>query len=260
MDNSGAIGIFDSGLGGISIASALHTLAPYENITYIADSDYTPYGNKSCNVIRDRAFAVTQQLIDSGAKCIVVACNTATMHSITLLRSEFNLPIIGVEPGVRPAALASKSGRIAVLATEQTIASTAYKSLKSLFSKTVDIYDQPCPDFVQAVENWYTSEQDIQLIADRYVKPLVAIGCDQIVLGCTHFSFLKKYVQRAAGAQVNIIDTSVPVASRVTSVLAQGNLAQDRRQCGLLKVIGSDDRDKVAMIAKRLSNLEFQTQ
>jgi len=257
MGSSGSIGIFDSGLGGISIASAVNKIAPHESITYIADSAYTPYGDKPCDLIRDRAIALTQQLVDSGAKCVVVACNTATMHAISVLRSEFDLPIIGVEPGVRPAAIASTNRRIGVLATQQTIASAAYQSLKTRVAANVEIYDQPCPDFVQAVERGNLSDGEIQTIANRYVKPLVAMNCDQIVLGCTHFSFLKQQVQQAAGAGANVIDTSIRVAARVASVLEQNNLAQHDSKPVQLKIIGSSDNNKIAELANRLSSLQF---
>jgi glutamate racemase len=227
MDKKKPIGVFDSGLGGLSICRAIQNILPEEQLMYFADLEFSPYGNKSIKMISERSEFIVKFLIDQGCKLIVIACNTATVNSISILRSKYSIPIIGVEPGIKPATLVSKNGVIGVLATEQTIKSDLFQQLKARYSNTVRIETKACPNFVDLVENLeHESEVAIEA-AEHYVRPLLLAGCDQIILGCTHFSFLMPAIAKVVGNKADIIDTAVPVAMEVKRKLTHFNIRSD---------------------------------
>jgi len=215
MQRKKPIGIFDSGVGGLSVGRSIRRTLTKEDLVYFADSGFSPYGIKSKNIIKERSEYIVSFLIDKGCKAIVVACNTATVNSIRDLRSKFSIPIIGVEPGIRPAALQSKTGAIGVLATEQTLESDSFMLLKSKYSKKVSIATVACPEFVSLVESLnHNTEQAIE-VSEKYIRPLLSEGCDQIILGCTHFSFLRSSIDKVVRSKANIIDTAAPVATEL---------------------------------------------
>lgn len=224
MEKQKSIGIFDSGVGGLSIGLAIKKILPYENIDYFADFACSPYGNKSQSFINQRSENIVNFLIKQNCKIVVLACNTATVNSISNLRSKISVPLIGVEPAIKPAALNSKTGVIGVLATQQTIESTSFKLLKSQYENKVKILSKACPDFVTLVENLNHNRQQSYDVAEQYLRPLLNQECDQIVLGCTHFSFLSSVINQVAGNKVNIIDTAIPVAMQVKRILIDNNL------------------------------------
>jgi glutamate racemase len=224
MNKRKPIGIFDSGLGGLSSGHAIKAISPEEVIVYYADLGYSPYGPKSKQVIAERSERIVQFLIEQDCKLIVVACNTATVTSIEALRAQFSIPIVGVEPGIKPAAMQSLQGVIGVLATEQTLNSDSFQLLKSKYTTHVRIEQIACPDFVSIVEKLEHEGDSAVLSAEKYIKPLLAAGCDQIVLGCTHFSFLKPVITKIVGQQVNIIDTAEAVAKQVQRKLDELDL------------------------------------
>lgn len=228
------IGVFDSGLGGLSIANAIHTELPNEDLIYIADSQFAPYGDKDLAFISARAEIIVNQLIEHQVKAIVVACNTATVNIINRLRERFTVPIVGIEPGVKPAVQATQSGKVGVLATQNTIRSDSFKQLVKRFSTDVSVICQACPEFVHIVErNQIGSELAFQ-VAEQYVRPLIAQGCDQVVLGCTHFSFLTKEIELVCQQQATIVDTSEAVAKQLKRVLDEGKLLSDNSTSGRL--------------------------
>lgn len=227
MEKQKSIGIFDSGVGGLSIGRAIKQLLPDEDIVYFADTEFSPYGNKSQNIINQRSEDIVNFLINQGCKIIVVACNTATVNSIRSLRLKVSIPLVGVEPAIKPAALQSKSGVIGILATEQTIQSESFNQLKSQYSQSVQIETKACPQFVTLVENLHHESQEALEIAEEYIRPLLLKGSDQIVLGCTHFSFLKPAICNVVGEDVNIIDTAAPVALQVKRILESFNLEKE---------------------------------
>jgi len=224
MEKHNPVGIFDSGLGGVSIGHAIKKLLPNENLVYFADQKYSPYGPKSKDEIAKRSRHIVDYLTSQSCKLIVVACNTATVNSIAELRSGCSIPLVGVEPGVKPAAIRSKNGVIGVLATEQSLKSDSYRQLKAIYSDDVRIEEKACPDFVALVEELQHEGEAAVMAAERYVRPLLAVGCDQIVLGCTHFSFLKSAINKVIGNEAEIIDTADPVAKEVRRRLEQLDL------------------------------------
>lgn len=223
MTHPGPIGVFDSGIGGLSIARRIRELLPHENLLYVADSVHAPYGEKAEHYIQQRADTITRFLIDNNAKAIVVACNTATVSAIRQLRADYTLPIIGVEPGIKPAALKSKSGVIGVLATSQTLKSESFNNLSRLFSESVCVEIQPCPGLVEQIEVLDLDSEKTQALVARYVAPLIEKGADHIVLGCTHYAFLAPVIRRIAGAGIQVVNTDIAVARETLRRLQNAN-------------------------------------
>lgn len=215
MPHSHPIGIFDSGIGGLSVAARVRELLPAEDILYVADSCHAPYGDKTDDFIRERMHWVTDFLLAQGAKAVVVACNTATTSAIAQLRQCYSVPIIGVEPGVKPAVQASRSGVVGVLATPRTLQTHSFGALAARFSSTVRIEVQPCPDLVAQIEALRFDDALTMALLHRYISPLLEKGADTIVLGCTHYNFLAERIARVAGSRIQIISTELPVAREV---------------------------------------------
>jgi len=224
-----AIGIFDSGFGGLSIAGAIQKLLPRESIHYIADTAYTPYGNLCPTVVTERAFQLTQALIDSQVKAIVVACNTATLIAIKRLREKYSLPFIGIEPGIKPA-IERHTGTIAVLATQNTIRSTRFKNLVQRHAQKHPVVFQACPGFVELVEQGDTTSPRAKKIVGNIITPLIKQGVNTFVLGCTHYYFLANTITAVARKKINLIETSHAIAKRLNAQLVQHHLLN---QCGL---------------------------
>jgi len=184
------IGIFDSGMGGLSIESAVSRLLPSEHLIYIADNGFAPYGDKPPSYIEARTHALTQHLVDAGAKIIVVACNTATASVINHLRQDYQVPFIGVEPGIKPAAKTSSNGKIGVLATTHTLASDRYQKLKQQLLNSATVIDQACPGLAGLIEQGKALSTETDQLLRTYLAPLMDRQIDTLVLGCTHYSFL----------------------------------------------------------------------
>ena len=212
MININPIGIFDSGIGGLSIARCIREILPNENLLYIADSVHAPYGDKSESYVKQRSSSIIQFLLERKVKAVVIACNTATVSSIQKLRSKYTIPIVGVEPGVKPAVFKTNSGVIGVLATTQTLNSISFNDLARGFSTNVKIEVQPCPGLVEQVEALSLESDKTEALIKKYVFPLLEKGVDNIVLGCTHYSFLAPIIRKVAGPNVEIINTDVAVA------------------------------------------------
>ncbi len=254
MPSDAPIGIFDSGVGGISIMKEIRSLLPNEDIVYFADSAYCPYGTKPPELIRERASFICRFLIEKGAKIIVVACNTMSVSGLDYMRSVFDIPIVGVEPAVKPAAAATKSKKIGVLATGVTIAGERYASLLDRFGKGVEVFDQACPGLVELVEEGDLTFEKAEKSLRAYVDPLLEKGVDTIVLGCTHFPFLKDFIKRLAGPGIEVIDSGRPVALQTGRVLERHNLRSERGGKGKQIFYTSGDPEKVGKVISRLWN------
>jgi glutamate racemase len=232
MINEHAIGIFDSGIGGLSIARQIHQRLPNEHLLYVADSIHAPYGEKSAEYITQRAFAISEFLIKRNVKAIVVACNTATVSSIKALRAQYSLPIIGVEPGVKPAVFNTKTGIVGVLATAQTLKSVSFNDLAKAFSTNVKIEVQPCPGLMEQVETLSLDSVQTEVLVKQYVYPLLEKGADHIVLGCTHYAFLALMIKRIVGPNIEIINTDFAVAKETARRLETANLLSSNNKQG----------------------------
>jgi glutamate racemase len=218
------IGLFDSGLGGLSIARAVQAVLPAHNLLYLADSAYCPYGPRPIAEIRARSLICARWLVDQGAQMVVVACNTATAAAVHVLRAELPVPVVGTEPGVKPAAAATRSGKVAVLATNSTLASDRLTYLVERFGKQVRVETVACPALVDLVERGELSGPQAVAAVASYIGPLCAADVDTFVLGCTHFPWLASLIRAAAGPEATIIDTGPAVARQVARIAAERGL------------------------------------
>jgi len=209
------IGIFDSGVGGLSVYQAIRDALPAQDLIYIADSGNAPYGDRSTDFIEARAIAMTEFLIASGAKAVVVACNTATVIAVARLRRQFSLPIIALEPAIKPAIESSKSGTVGVLGTRRTIESPAVAQLCRQYGADTRVMLQPCPGLVEQVERGEMNSPATYDLIRHYVEPMRAAGADTLVLGCTHYAYLVDQISAIVGPNVKILDSAAAVARQV---------------------------------------------
>ena len=216
------VGFFDSGLGGLCILEAFKRACPRESTVYIADSANCPYGNKSAEEIVRLAEANTAELLKRGCKMVVVACNTATAAAIDVLRERHrDIPFIGIEPAVKPAALKSRSGVVGVLATAGTFSGRLYRETKERFAKGVTVVASVADEFVSLVERGETSGRRAEAEVRAKVEPLLAAGADHIVLGCTHFPHLRPLIEKVAAGRAEVVDPSEAVARQARRVLCR---------------------------------------
>lgn len=218
------IGVFDSGVGGISVLKHIHLLLPHENLIYLADSAYAPYGNKTAEFIQQRTLEIAEFLIHKGAKALVIACNTATAAAAETLRAKYKLPIIGMEPAVKSAAVASKNGIIGVLATVGTLKSSQFAALLESYGRNVKVVTQACLGLVECVERGELDANSTLKLIQQYCNPLLIEGADTIVLGCTHYPFLRPLIEQVVGKDVQIIDTGSAVARHLQARLLGDHL------------------------------------
>lgn len=224
MNNLNPIGVFDSGVGGLSVLKCIREKLPNEDLLYIADSFHAPYGNKEKSYIEERSVFLTKFLMEQKAKAIVVACNTATAAAISTLRSQFPIPIIGMEPGVKPAVSVTKTGTIGIMATRETLKSAKFNTLIGQFCDNVKITTQDCPGLVEQIEKTDFSGKVTRELVEKYVFPLLEKGADTIVLGCTHFLFIAPLIEKIIGKNVVVIDTGAAVAREVNRRLQNAAL------------------------------------
>ena len=225
MKNTKPIGIFDSGIGGISVMSHIQSLLPNESLAYVADSLFAPYGLKSKDVILERSKTAIDYLIKKqSVKLIVVACNTATAAAIQELRQIYQIPIIGMEPAIKPATKATICKKVGILATNGTLDSAKFSALLETYSGEIDFYTQPCPGLVELIEQGRIDDQSIKNLIQKYLNPLIVRKVDTIVLGCTHYVFIKNIIENIMGPEVKIIDTGLAVAKHVRSELEKFSL------------------------------------
>jgi glutamate racemase len=213
------VGIFDSGLGGLSVLRAVRAQLPAERLIYVADSRYAPYGERDDDFIADRTLAIGEWLVSQGAKALVVACNTATAQSIALVRERMSIPLVGVEPGIKPAALGSRTRIAGVLATQSTLRSARFQALLERHAAGCRVLCQPGHGLVQAVERGDVGSPELLALLRGYLQPMLDAGADTLVLGCTHYPFLDAAIRSIVGDRMTLIDTGVAVARQLQRVL-----------------------------------------
>lgn len=219
------IGVFDSGVGGLTVVNEIMARLPHESILYFGDTARVPYGPKSPATVRRYAREAATFLLSRDVKMIVIACNTATAHAADILRAEAPVPVVGViQPGARAAAAATRNGRIGVLGTAGTIGSGAYDlALRRLVPES-RVYAQPCPLFVPLVEEGWTSHDATRLVAREYVQPLLDLDVDVLILGCTHYPLLRPVIESILGNRVRLVDSARETAIEVRKVLSEEGL------------------------------------
>ncbi len=224
QDKTAPIGVFDSGLGGLSVWLELVKSLPNENIIYFADSGNCPYGNRPKSEIIDLSIKNTEFLLSKGVKTIVIACNTATAAAIRILRERFDVPFIGTEPAVKPAALRTKTGNIGVLATKGTLESETFRNTKNTYAKGITIYMQVGQGLVEAVENQEIETEATYSLLKKYVQPMLDNEVDEIVLGCTHYPFLQPVFERILPKNVDLINPAPAIAQQTLKQLEKYHL------------------------------------
>jgi glutamate racemase len=240
IDTTNPIGIFDSGVGGLSVLQEIRRMLPNEDLLYVADSAHAPYGDKSPDYIEARSIAICAFLASQQAKAIVVACNTATGAAIATLRSIFSVPIIAMEPAVKPAAANTKSGVIGVLATSRTLVSDNFVRLFTRYGTDVKIVGQACTGWVEQVEAGDLASRKTRLLVEQYVLPLMEQDADTLVLGCTHYPFLAPLIKDIVGPKITVIDSATAVARELRRRLEAGNLLNDNHGMTTKAQAGND--------------------
>ena len=216
------LGVFDSGVGGLSVLQSLHQALPGHAMHYVADSAHAPYGERDEGHVIDRSTRITRHLLEHGADIIVVACNTATAAAVQHLRATWPaLPIVGVEPGIKPALALSANGRIGVMATAATLASAKFGQLVAAHRADQQIHLQACTGLAAAIERGELASPEIAALIERHCQPLRDAGVDTVVLGCTHYPFVEDTIHRAMGPQVRFVDTAQAIARRVAQIVAE---------------------------------------
>jgi glutamate racemase len=230
MNSSNPIGFFDSGVGGTSIWKEVTALLPYENTIYLADSKNAPYGEKTPNEILALSIKNTELLLKKGCKLIVVACNTATTNAIAYLRSHYNVPFIGIEPAIKPAALLSKTGAVGILATKGTLSSALFEKTAKTYTKNITTIEQDGEGLVPLIEAGKLNSLELQELLSTYIKPMLNFNIDHLVLGCTHYPYLIPEIEKIVGPNVKIIDSGEAVAKQTKAVLEKFNLLNNLSQ------------------------------
>ncbi|MFM9969063.1 MAG: glutamate racemase [Burkholderiales bacterium] len=246
------IGVFDSGVGGLSVLCEIRAMLPCEELIYVADSGAAPYGERSTQFILDRANAIVGFFAEKGVKAIVVACNTATAVAIKSLRATYAMPIIAIEPAVKPAAAQTRTGVIGILATSQTLTSEKFTDLVNNFGQGVRVLTRVCSAWVAQVERGdLQSERTRELVAAE-VHPLIAQGADTLVLGCTHFPFLSPVIRNLVGTEVAIIDPAGAVAGELQRRLALLHMLRQSSEVQGELFWSSGDVNEVSAVITRL--------
>lgn len=211
-DLAAPIAVFDSGVGGLSVLRAIRDRLPNEPLLYVADSGNAPYGDREIEFILGRSMAIASWMVARGAKEIVVACNTATVVAVQTLRAAFAVPIVALEPAIKPAAEGSRSHVIGVLATSRTLESPAVERLRREHGANTEIVLQPCPGLVEQVERGLIDTDETTALLHRYLESSLRAGADHLVLGCTHYAFLRDRIQALVGPEITLVDSGDAVA------------------------------------------------
>ena len=226
------IGVIDSGVGGISVLKCIRAHLPHENLIYVADSKFAPYGEKTSEEITRRVLTVFDFLNKQEVKSVVVACNTATAASIQIVREKFDYPIIGMEPAVKPASLMSKNKIVGVLATSGTLLSAKFSALLEHHGNDIHFITQPCSGLVELVEQGDTESPELSALLKKYIDPLLKEEIDTLVLGCTHYSFLKTAIKKLMPEYIKIVDTGDAVSNYLKLVLVEKNMLNQNAKLG----------------------------
>jgi glutamate racemase len=247
-----AIGIFDSGIGGLTVLKEITAKLPKENIIYLGDTARVPYGIRSPETVTRYSFENTNFLLGQEIKMLVIACNTASAISLDAVKKEYPLPVIGVlEPGARAAVAATRTRTVGVIGTEATIGSGAYEKAIKRLAPDVTVHSLACPLFVSLAEEGWTENDVAELVAQKYLGPLHGTGIDTLVLGCTHYPLLKSVIGNAVGSSITLIDSATETAKEVADVLQRLKWKGNGTSSGLRKFYVTDSPSRFEKIGKR---------
>ncbi len=253
MSDPRPIGVFDSGLGGLSVLREIRMLLPAEDLLYYADNAYCPYGIRSREEIQERSERISRLLLDQGVKAIVVACNTASAMAIEHIRSEFpGVPFVGLEPAVKPAVKLTRSRKVGVLATPRTVAGERLRWLIETHANGVEVRTVAATGLVELVEEGTLAGPDVVETLRPLLDPMLAAGVDVVVLGCTHYPFLRTEIEAYVGERIPVIDSGVAIARRTRTVLEMHGLRREDTGAGSLTMMTSADAHQVDKVARLL--------
>jgi glutamate racemase len=255
--NEKAIGIFDSGVGGISIWNELTQLLPFENTHYLSDSKNAPYGQKSKEQILQHCIKNTDFLIEKGCKIIVVACNTATTNAINILRKRYALPFVGIEPAIKPASLKTKSNSIGILATKGTLSSALFNETSKKYLKGIRVTEQIGDGLVALLEEGKLHHPEMEALLEKHLRPMLNKNIDCLVLGCTHYPFLISKIRKITGNTIEIIDSGTAVARQTQSVLKENQLLNTTNSKTTHHLYSNGDPRILRRFPKKTENLLF---
>lgn len=240
------IGIFDSGVGGLSVLRAIRQQLPNEDVLFFGDQGHVPYGPRPLQQVRDFSEAITRFLMEQGAKLIVVACNTASAAALHYLRQTFpNIPFVGMEPAVKPAAETTRTGVVGVLATPATFQGALYASVVERFANGVTLLQDTCPGLVQQIEKGELNTEPTRKILVSALRPMIEKNIDTVVLGCTHYPFVIPLIQQITGPDVRVIDPAPAVARQVGRLLDAAGLRKTGNGSGMVRLFTSGSADKL---------------
>ncbi|MTI85199.1 MAG: glutamate racemase [Firmicutes bacterium] len=258
MSSPAPIGIFDSGVGGLSVMQKIRELLPQEDLIYFADSAYCPYGICPPELVHNRTLALCEFMVSLGVKLVVVACNTASSASLNKLRELHSIPIIGMEPALKPASHITKNKRVGILATGVTIAGERFNSLIKRYANGIKVISQPCPGLVELVEAGETNGEKVDQMLKLYLDSLIKENVDTVVLGCTHYPFLNPVIKMIVGDGVEVIDTGEAVAKWVSQVLKKEDLKTPHINPGTERFYTTGEPEKVQEVITKLWNSSRQ--
>ncbi|MDO4535092.1 MAG: glutamate racemase [Clostridium perfringens] len=253
IDKNSPIGFFDSGVGGISVMKRAVELLPTENYIYFGDSKNAPYGVKNVDEVRELTFNAMKFFIEQGVKAVVIACNTATSAAIKDLRETYKeIPIIGIEPAIKPAVESKKQGKIIIMATPMTLSEKKFNNLMEKYNKEREIIKLPAPGLVEFVEDGILAGDEVREFLKEILKPYLQSEISTIVLGCTHYPFVKEVIQKIVGQNVDIIDGSCGTVKELNRKLEEFDLVNDQKEKGYVKIFNSSEDEKIIELCKIL--------
>ena len=250
--NTKSIGVFDSGVGGLSVLRHIRSALPSENLIYFADSLHAPYGNKTPEFIIERSVRIADFMLEQQCKSLVVACNTATAAAISHLRHHYALPILGMEPAVKPAAAVTRTGVVGVLATVGTLKSAQFAALLENYGQHIEVVTQACVGLVECVERGELDSLSTRSLLKGYLKPLLDHGVDTIVLGCTHYPFLKPLIESMIPTHIALVDTGEAVARHLKQVHADSALLDESGRKGSIRIGTNNSEPNAQEVILRL--------
>ncbi len=260
-DNDQPIGIFDSGVGGLSVLREIRSLMPNENIIYFGDQGHVPYGPRPMRQIQDFSEGITRFLLKQRSKIIVVACNTASAAALKHLRETFpDVQFVGMEPAVKPAAEKTQTGKVGVLATPATFQGALYASVVERFANGVELFQNTCSGLVQQIEMGNLNGDETRRILEDALHPMLEKNIDTVVLGCTHYPFVIPLIERIAGEKVRVIDPAPAVARQVKRLVEAGGMANQNGQDGKIRFITSGEVDSAKSILRALLGIDGEVE
>lgn len=250
------IGFLDSGVGGLSVLREAVKLMPNEHYIYFGDSKNAPYGVKKVEEVKDLTYKAVEFLINKGAKAIVIACNTATSAAVASLRITYpSIPIVGIEPAVKPAVELERKGSIIIMATPMTLKEKKFKHLISKYEDRADIVSMPCPELVEYVESGNTKGDDVREYLEKKFEAYNKDGIAAVVLGCTHYPFVKDIIKEVVGEEIPVIDGGLGTSKELRRQLKELDLLTDSTEQGSVEIFNSSDDNNMIEISKRLLNI-----